>query len=97
MNPAVAGGLTPHQRQGFWRITDDLPAANTNVRVEGYGTDSTPAGSTGGRNAQSQTLQTALGPYLSETTSGQGYSSLTIRVDTEGGNSGSPIIWEANG
>lgn len=45
-----------------------------------------------GLNAQSSTQQTATGTFTSETG-----TSLQYSVDTEPANSGSPIIWEANG
>lgn len=77
-------------QSAFYRMSrDDNPA---NVRVTGYGTDSTPAGSTGAGNAQNQTQQTHAGGYGGETV--QGASDVIIRhtVDSEGGNSGSPVI-----
>ena len=79
--------LLPHQAYGLpFRITRELPANNATLRVTGFGTD------TGTAN---QTNQTATGPFAGET-SGAGTVRLDHSVDTEGGNSGSPIIWEAN-
>jgi V8-like Glu-specific endopeptidase len=81
-------GLLPHEAQGsFFRMTNDAPAAGATVRVTGFGTDT---------GAENQTLQTAAGPY-----SGESQSNAEIwhryAVDTNPANSGSPIIWEANG
>src|SRR4029079_15407648 len=77
--------LLPHQVYGLpFRITRVLPATNANLRVTGFGTD------TGTAN---KTNQTATGPFNGET-SGTGTVRLDHSVDTEGGNSGSPIIWE---
>lgn len=90
-------GLTPFQAQGgFFRTTNDNPAVGNTIRVTGMGLDNTPAGSTGGRNAQNFTNQTNTGGYVDENVSG---SDIWHRyaVDTTGGNSGSPVIWNSNG
>jgi len=90
-------GLLPHQAQGaFFRMTREAPAANNTIRVTGHGTDNTPAGTTGGGNAQNRTQQTSTGTYSGESSSGADVWHR-YAVDTTGGNSGSPIIWEANG
>jgi V8-like Glu-specific endopeptidase len=81
-------GLLPHQAQGsFFRMTNDAPAVNAVIRVTGFGTDT---------GAQNQTLQTTTGGYNGES---QSNADLwhRYRVDTTGGNSGSPIIWQDNG
>jgi V8-like Glu-specific endopeptidase len=81
-------GLLPHQAQGsFFRMTNDTPAVGATVRVTGFGTDT---------GAENQTLQTATGGYNGESSSNADIW-LRYAVDTTGGNSGSPIIWEANG
>ena len=100
-----------HVLHGFFRMTSELPAAGGLLRVTGCGVDNTPPGSDpntcGGRNdagdcthpapnAQTRTQQTATGPFGSENGAG-GVISLSHSVDTEPANSGSPIIWEANG
>jgi hypothetical protein len=90
-------GLTPFQAQGgFFRTTNGNPAAGNTIRITGMGLDNTPPGSTGNRNAQNFTNQTSTGGYVSENVSG---SNIWHRyaVDTTGGNSGSPIIWNSNG
>jgi len=80
-------GLLPHQVYGLpFRIMRELPSTGATLRVSGFGTD------TGTAN---QTNQTATGPFTSET-AGTGTVRLDYTVDTEGGNSGSPIIWEQN-
>ena len=85
-----------HGLHGFFRMTRELPAQLATTRVSGCGIDTTPAGTTGGANAQTQTQQTATGPFDVEIGSG-GSISLQYAVDTEPANSGSPVIWEANG
>ncbi len=93
LDPNANTSQRAHVLQGFFRGTLDIPANNATVRVTGFGTDSTPAGTTGGPNAQNQTNQTHAGPYTGETASGADIRH-SYSVDTEGGNSGSPIIWE---
>jgi hypothetical protein len=88
--------LRPHPRQGFFRMTYQLPAGGSTIRVTGYGVDNTPAGATGGENAQTRTNQTSSGPYNANQSSGA-VVWHTYAVDTTGANSGSPIIWENNG
>ena len=81
-------GLLPHEAQGdFFRMTNDTPAIGATVRVTGFGTDT---------GAENQTLQTANGRYNGESSNNADVW-LRYAVDTTGGNSGSPVIWEANG
>ncbi len=89
-------GQSAHVLHGFFRMTRELPSAGQLVRVTGCGTDNTPLGTTGGNNAQNQTLQTATGSFSGQSGS-EPRISLLYPVDTTAGNSGSPIIWEANG
>lgn len=101
-------GLSAHIAQGFFRLTDLVPAVDTTLRVTGYGLDNTPLG-TGGSgaaccdstnddvcewncNADAYTLQTSTG--LLDDISG---AAIRHKVDTTPANSGSPIIWESNG
>ncbi len=87
-------GLTPFQAQdGFFRTTNDNPAVSNTIRITGMGLDNTPTGSGGGRNAQNFTNQTSTGGYVSEVISGNDIYHR-YAVDTTGGNSGSPVIWE---
>lgn len=90
-------GLTPFQAQGgFFRTTNGNPSAGNTIRITGMGLDNTPAGSTGNRNAQNFTNQTSTGGYVGENISGNDIWHR-YAVDTTGGNSGSPIIWNSNG
>ena len=90
-------GKFPYEAYAFpFRLTRETPAAGNVSRVSGFGVDSLPAGTPGPYNAQSQTNQTHTGGYVGETTSGADIS-VQYTVDTEGGNSGSPVIWETNG
>lgn len=108
--PNSTTGTRAHIRFGFFRMTKESPTAGTTIRITGFGVDNTPAGpsanccawDSGGNcthpncNAQSRTLQTATGGYVAETGSGSDiYHSY--QTDTEPANSGSPIIWNANG
>ena len=86
----------PHPAQGFFRMTYQIPAGGSTIRVTGYGVDTTPAGATGGENAQTRTNQTSTGSYDANHSSGADVWH-TYAVDTTGGNSGSPILWENNG
>ncbi|MGM9489603.1 trypsin-like serine peptidase [Ideonella sp. YS5] len=84
--PAAAQGAT------FQLSNSDNPAQ---VRITGYGVDG-PApnfGAGGPRNAQNQTQQTHVGA-LSENTGGATSGVLRYATDTQGGNSGSPVIVE---
>lgn len=77
--------LLPHQAYGLpFRITRELPANGSTIRVTGFGTDS---------DSTNQTNQTSTGPFNGETSSGADIQ-LAYAVDSEGGNSGSPVIWE---
>lgn len=79
-------GLLPFQAYGFpFRLTRESPAVGATIRITGFGSD------TGTANF---TCQTHTGPYVGEFSSGANFSH-EYQVDTEGGNSGSPIIWTA--
>lgn len=80
-----ADGERAHLREGFYRMTRQNPVANNSMRITGYGVDT---------GVDNKTLQTSTGPYLNETT-GNVAADIYHRyqVDTEGGNSGSPVIW----
>lgn len=96
VRPNITTTLTPPLRYGvFYRI---LPQAEPlTVRVTGYGVDG-PAPCFGSvdqpgctdpappRNADNQTLQTHAGP-----SEGRTDTHFEYRVDTQGGNSGSPV------
>jgi hypothetical protein len=92
--PNTQTGLTPAAAQGatFQLSNTDNPAQ---VRITGYGVDG-PApnfGAGGPRNTQNQTQQTH-GGTLSQNTGGATSGVLRYEVDTQGGNSGSPVIVE---
>ena len=83
-------GLTPAQaRRTYLHLSKDV--APPTMRVRGFGTDETPPGSSGFRNAQSQTLQYHDGPSLGENVVSATRVIWEYQVDTEGGNSGSAI------
>jgi len=85
VNANANTGLLPHQAYGIpFRITRELPSAGTSVRVTGFGTDVGIA---------NQTNQTSSGPFTAEVAAGANIR-LDYSVDTEGGNSGSPVIWD---
>lgn len=98
VNPNTTTGLTPVQAQNaFFRMSRDYSTSGPTVRITGYGVDGPPPLYGGGdppgpRNSDSQTLQTHSGPYNGETYEGPSDSYHSYRVDTMGGNSGSPII-----
>jgi V8-like Glu-specific endopeptidase len=92
-----ANGQRPIDRQrAFYRMSNDISPAT--FRVTGYGVDgpppafgTRPPGNTP-RNADSQTQQTHTGQNLGETVSSANKAYFSYRVDTQGGNSGSPLI-----
>lgn len=103
-------GLTPHQAQGFLRMTKTVPANGAQVRVMGYGIDNAPAG-TGGAGANCCDPD-GTGPLpcgfncnsASQTLQhhagglvSSNVNQLTYSVDTMPANSGSPIVWDASG
>lgn len=90
-------GQVMHERYGFpLRVSRELPASNDDVTIRGHGIDDRPAGSGGGRNSDSETLQTDTGGFNGENSSGTSIW-LRYRVDTEGANSGSPVLYTTGG
>lgn len=88
VGPNSNTGLTPEQAYGMpFRLSRETPAVNTTMRITGFGAD------TGATNS---TNQTSTGPFVSETITNANEITLRYQVDTEGGNSGSPVIWESN-
>jgi V8-like Glu-specific endopeptidase len=101
-------GLRAHIQQGFFRLSDSSPAADTTLRVTGFGLDNIPAGSAGSSalccdasnddvceydcNSDSVTQQTSTGRL-----DAIGGGVVEHEVDTMPANSGSPVIWESNG
>jgi V8-like Glu-specific endopeptidase len=91
VEPNSETGQRPLAAQGgrFFQLSDsDQP---TQVRVTGYGIDQTPPGSTGRRNSQNKTLQTANGAFKAFHQSGNRVF-MRYLADTEPANSGSPVI-----
>lgn len=82
-NPVT--GLTAFQAMGaaFGLTPAPTPASGATIRVTGHGTDSTP------NSTYNQVQQTNSGPLV--TNSG---TTLQYQVDTTGGSSGSPVIWD---
>jgi V8-like Glu-specific endopeptidase len=109
--PNTTTGTLPHQRLGFFRMSREAPAAGNTIRITGFGVDNSPNGpvanccatDSGGNcthpncNAQNRTLQTATGPYVGETVASATDIFHSYQTDTEPANSGSPVIWNANG
>lgn len=81
-----------HDTRGWYRMTDDIPALTQTIRITGFGLDNTPVGSSGNRNSDNFTNQTDTDPYQGAGSSGTNRWH-TYSTDTEGGNSGSPILW----
>ncbi|MGD9688158.1 MAG: hypothetical protein AB7K52_05725 [Phycisphaerales bacterium] len=79
-------GYLPRQRYGTWlNVAAAAPSSGAHTfRVTGYGTASP--------SVENQVEQTHTGPFVS--LSG---NTLRYRVDTTGGNSGSPVIHEGTG
>ncbi len=105
-----SAGERAHVKFGFIRVTRTVPPNSTTLRITGFGVDNTPTG-TGSAccstdsngncthtrcNSRNRTLQTATGTLASHTANSPDFY-YTYQVDTEPANSGSPIIWEANG
>ncbi|MCB9890624.1 MAG: trypsin-like serine protease [Planctomycetes bacterium] len=79
-------GLYPGEKQGSWYELG-TPVSSTTIRITGYGVDRDQ------RN-RSQTQQTHTGPLATYSSS---QTRLCYVVDTEGGNSGSPVIDDRTG
>ncbi len=85
--PNTETGLTPVEAQGdFFALADAPPARpGQTIRITGYGVDGSPP-------QWNQIQQTSTGPFFD-------FTGTTVRyqVDTQGGNSGSPVIDEKTG
>jgi hypothetical protein len=100
-------GRRPHPSQGaFFRVTNQSPVPLVeSVSVTGYGTDSTPSGSTGGGNAANFTQQTDTNAYLGEFNVLPAPWPIPLpianyhyyAIDSQGGSSGGPVIWDQTG
>lgn len=88
VHPNSNTGLTPFEAYGVAHNLDITPpGAGGNARVTGYGTTSSPVS-----NTWNQVQKTHAGPYTTFSGTSVGY-----RMDTTGGNSGSPVIHETSG
>ena len=76
--------VTAAQGLGFELASPPAPG-NADIRITGYGADSSPP-------QRNQTQQTHVGPLVTS-----GGNTVQYRTDTRGGNSGSPVIWEQTG
>lgn len=78
-------GKTAFEAQGsaFGLDLAPSPSSGATIRITGHGTDSTP------NQTFNQVQQTHSGPLTTNTG-----NTLKYVVDTTGGNSGSPVIWE---
>jgi V8-like Glu-specific endopeptidase len=82
--PNSQTNLMPFEAQGERvNLGSTNPPVNDTVTIIGYGVDSGTA---------NQTQQTSTGPITSSTS-----SRLQYRSDTEGGNSGSSVVWDQTG
>ena len=83
--PNSTTGATALQSQGArYTLAAPPPVSGQTMRVTGYGSDSSPP-------THNSVQQTSIGPHV-----GTG-NFLQYAADTEGGNSGSPVIWEETG
>ena len=85
--PNSETGLTPGEAQGaFFTLADTPPPVQgQDIRITGYGVDNSPP-------EWNQIQQTHAGPYVAFFG-----STVQYRTDTQGGNSGSPVINDENG
>jgi V8-like Glu-specific endopeptidase len=81
--PNTQTGLTPSSAYGTWfELVPPPPVVGNTIRITGYGVDSSPS-------SHNQVQQTSTGPFFASFG-----TTLQYQTDTEGGNSGSPVIWE---
>ena len=91
VHPNTKTGLIPHQQQES-HFEIDAVEEPTMVKISGYGLDRIPNGENRASfNDNNQTLQKSKGKVLEFITEGNGVY-LSYMVDTEKGNSGSPVI-----
>ncbi len=103
VNPNSNTGLLPYQNGAnanvinnrFFRCSWELlpGTSGSTTRITGFGKDSLPVGTGGGRNSFNATNQTHVGPFDAKSGSGNSIK-IEYTVDTEPGNSGSPVIIE---
>ena len=82
--PNSETGMMPYEVQGaFLQLATVTPGVNQEINIVGYGVDG------GTRN---QTQQISWGPVTTST-----QTTLRYQADTQGGNSGSGVVWQATG
>ncbi len=82
--PNTQTGLTAGEAQGDWfELVAPPPVAGATIRITGHGTDSSPD------STYNQIQQTHSGPFWASFG-----TTVQYQVDTTGGNSGSPVIWD---
>lgn len=99
IGPNSNTGMLPGDAQGGALVKLSRRQRPAKVRVTGFGVDDEERGTTGGRNAQNQTQQTENGNGNARAThhENNGNSFFRYKVDTMGGNSGSPVFDEERG
>ena len=92
VQPNTQTGLKPIDVQNAFFMVSNT-AEPVTVRITGYGADGPPPtfGDHGPRNAENQIQQTHSGKLI-RNTGGANSGTLRYMVDTQGGNSGSPVI-----
>jgi hypothetical protein len=104
-NPTT-GVLPVHAQGAFYRVALPGDMNPSQVSVTGYGVDGPqpcygdcrqfgcgiPCGNPVPLNSDNQTQQTARGAYVTEVVEGAADVYFTHEVDSQGGNSGSPVI-----
>ena len=91
--PNTQTGLSAHAAQGgAFTVSDTADPAT--VTVVGYGVDGPPPnfGNPPPRNADNQTQQTHSGALVENVVNSPSNARLRYAVDTQGGNSGSPVV-----
>ncbi len=93
--PNTQTGLTPIAAQGS-AFTSSNTASPSTVRITGFGVDGPPPrfGAPSPRNSDNQTQQTHNGTLTENSSGGANTGIVRYAVDTQGGNSGSPVMVE---
>ena len=86
------GETASERQQAYYRMSRDSNPAT--IRITGYGVDGPPPnfGNPPPRNEDNQTQQTHSGASTGETVNGPSNAFWNYTADTQGGNSGSPVI-----
>ena len=85
------GETAVERQQAYYRMSRDTNPAT--IRITGYGVDGPPPNfGNGPRNEDNQTQQTHSGASTGETVNSPSNAFWNYTADTQGGNSGSPVI-----